>query len=120
MSDIKNVDGNPFTSCDEMKDYVRSYYATLYKKDANEPQNFDNCIENFLGENICNNPITTSRKIPVDLAARLYLPITIEELDKSISQANKSACGMDGLSNCFIKKYWHFFRTPYTNILLPF
>ncbi len=39
-------------------------------------------------------------------------PITIEELDKSIAQANKSACGMDGLSNCFIKKYWHLFRSP--------
>jgi hypothetical protein len=117
MSDIKNVDGNPFASCDEMKDYVRSYYATLYKKDANEPQNFDNCIENFLGEEICNNPITASRKVPADLAARLELPISIEELEKSISQANKSACGMDGLSNCFIKKYWHFFRTPLHNYL---
>ncbi len=112
MSDIKTVDGNPFNSCDEMKNYVRSYYATLYKKDANEPGNFDNCIENFLGQNICNYPITTSRKIPADLAARLDLPISIEELDKSISQGNKSACGMDGLSNCYIKKYWHFFRTP--------
>jgi hypothetical protein len=86
--------------------------ATLYKKDANEPENFDNCIENFLGQNICNHPITTSRKNPADLAAHLDLPISIEELDKSISQGNKSACGMDGLSNCFIKKYWHFFRTP--------
>jgi hypothetical protein len=53
-----------------------------------------------------------SRKVPADLAARLELPISIDELDKSISQANKSACGMDSLSNCFIKKYWHFFRTP--------
>jgi len=53
-----------------------------------------------------------SRKIPAELAAQLELPLTIDELDKSIAQANKSACGMDGLSNCFIKKYWHFFRTP--------
>jgi hypothetical protein len=117
MSDIKNTYGNPFNSCDEMKNYVRSYYATLYKKDANEPENFDNCIENFLGKIICNHPITAGRKIPPDLAARLDLPISIEELDKSISQGNKSACGMDGLSNCFIKKYWHFFRTPLHNYL---
>jgi len=53
-----------------------------------------------------------SRKIPADLAARLELPLSIDELDKSISQANKSARGMDGLSNCSIKKFWHFFRTP--------
>jgi hypothetical protein len=100
-----------------MKDFVREYYANLYKKDDSEPANFDNCIENFLGEGICNNPITESRKVPADLAARLDLPISIEELDKSISQANKSACGMDGLSNCFIKKYWLYFRTPLHNYL---
>jgi hypothetical protein len=114
---VPNPNGSPFVGCDEMKEYVRSYYANLYKKDANEPESFENCIENFLGEEICNNPITASRKIPADLAARLELPISIEELDKSISQANKSACGMDGLSNCFIKKYWHFFRTPLHNYL---
>jgi hypothetical protein len=69
MSDIKNDNGNPFANNNEMKDFVRAYYANLYKKDANEPANFDNCIENFLGEEICNNPITESRKIPADLAA---------------------------------------------------
>jgi hypothetical protein len=101
-----------FPNTEEMKKFVRDYYLKLYKRDENEPEDFTNCIENFLGVDICNNPITQSRIIPVDLKAQLERPISIEELDKSISQANKSACGMDSLSNCFIKKYWHFFRTP--------
>jgi hypothetical protein len=112
MEDIKRPDGTPFTNIDDMKSFVREYYLKLYKKDEHEPQDFTNCIENFLGQDICNNPITMSRKIPVELAAQLEQPLSIDELDKSIAQANKSACGMDGLSNCFIKKYWHFFRTP--------
>ncbi len=91
---------------------MREYYLKLYKKDENEPEDFTNCIENFLGNEICNNPITLSRKIPEVLKAQLERLISIDELDKSVTQANKSACGMDGLSNCFIKKYWHFFRTP--------
>jgi hypothetical protein len=112
MFDIRNPDGNPFPNDEEMKKFVRDYYLRLYKKDENKPEDFTNCIENFLGPDICNNPITQSRIIPADLAAQLEGPVTIEELDKPISQANKSACGMDGLNNCFIKKYWHFFRTP--------
>jgi len=112
MADLKNEAGEQFRNMDDMKNYVRTYYASLYKKDENEPADFSNCIENFLGEEICQNPITVSRKIPANLAQLLELPISIEELDKSISQANKSACGMDGISNCFIKKYWTYFRTP--------
>jgi hypothetical protein len=112
MSDIKNEEGNPFPNSDAMKKFVREYYLNLYKKDENEPVDFTNCIEEFLGNDICNNPITLSRKIPEVLKAQLERPISIDELDKSVAQANKSACGMDGLSNCFIKKYWHFFRTP--------
>jgi hypothetical protein len=109
MSDIKNGEGNPFPNSEEMKKFVREYYLKLYKKDENEPEDLTNCIYDFLGNDICNNPITLSRKIPDELKAELDRPITIDELDKSIAQANKSACGMDGLSNCFIKKILAFF-----------
>jgi hypothetical protein len=33
MSDIRNEDGNNFANNDEMKEYVRSYYSNLYRKD---------------------------------------------------------------------------------------
>jgi hypothetical protein len=38
--------------------------------------------------------------------------VTLEELDVSALQGNRSAAGMDGLSNCFIKRYWTYFRVP--------
>ncbi len=50
--------------------------------------------------------------IPADDSADLESYITLEELDTSVAQGNKSASGMDGLSNCFIKKYWEFLRLP--------
>jgi Reverse transcriptase (RNA-dependent DNA polymerase) len=47
---------------------------------------------------------------------RLDLPLTIEELDMSMQQSNmNSAPGVDGVSNKFIKKVWHWIRTPLLN-----
>ncbi len=59
---------------------------------------------------ICNNKIVKESKIPANLARELDLPISINELDESVKQGNKSAAGIDGLSNCFIKNFWHFLR----------
>jgi hypothetical protein len=72
----------------------------------------DNCIEEFLGPEICNNPIVTGSKIPPDLRDSFEIPLSIIELDESASQGNRSASGMDGISNCFIKKFWPLLRTP--------
>ncbi len=91
MEDIKNYDGVAFTNSNDMKTYVKNFYSDLYKRDANDPADFSNCIENFLGDDICRNPIAINSKIPADLAARLDTPITIAELDASVLQANKSA-----------------------------
>jgi hypothetical protein len=70
MEDIRNNDGNPFPNPDNMKEFVRDYYSNLYKKDDNEPADFTNCIENFLGPAICTDPITLTR-IPIQ--SRVYL-----------------------------------------------
>jgi hypothetical protein len=42
----------------------------------------------------------------------LETTLSLAELDISANQGNKSASGMDGLSNCFIKRYWEFLRVP--------
>jgi hypothetical protein len=112
MDDIRNETGVEFNSMGERKHYIREFYANIYRKDPAEPENLEGCIERFLGQEICSNPIVTNSKIPADIRERLENPITINELDVSISEANKSASGMDGMSNCFIKKYWRFFRVP--------
>ena len=112
MSDLKDERGNPFNSVPEMKDFVTKFYADIYRKPVTEPADLEGCIENFLGPEILNHPVVRNSKIPQNDANLLELPFTLQELDESAAEANKSASGMDGISNCFIKKYWRFFRTP--------
>ncbi len=112
MEDIRNVNGERFDSPSDSKTFIREFYSNIYRKDPEEPENLDGCVERFLGPDICNNPIVTNSKLPFDIKTRLDRPLTIHELDISILQANKSASGMDGMSNCFIKKFWRFFRLP--------
>ncbi len=112
MDDIRDETGNEFDSADERKQFIRQFYANIYRKDPDEPANLEGCIERFLGHEICTNLIVTNSKISADIRERLELPLTIHELDVFISEANKSASGMDGMSNCFKKKYWRFFRVP--------
>jgi hypothetical protein len=46
----------------------------------------------------------------------LDLPLTIAELDKALTEANKkSAPGIDGLSMQFIEKFWYLLRVPLFN-----
>jgi hypothetical protein len=41
----------------------------------------------------------------------LDLPLSIDEIDKSMDKANmRSAPGVDGISNWLLKKYWQYFR----------
>jgi hypothetical protein len=57
-------------------------------------------------------------KLSEQKSAELEQAITIEELDISAMQGNKSAAGMDGLSNCFIKRFWALLRVPLHRYLL--
>jgi hypothetical protein len=112
MEDICDSDGRPFNTAADRKKYIVNFYANLYKKAEDEPENLQGCIEQFLGAEICNSKIVRESKIPRNLSRELDLPISLNELDESVKQGNKSAAGMDGLSNCFIKKFWHFLRVP--------
>ena len=112
MSDIKSNDGTAFESPTEMKNYVTEFYANIYRKPETDPINLEGCIENFLGPELCNHPVVLNSKIPLLESENLEPGLTLDELDASVNEANKSASGMDGFSNCFIKKYWRFFRTP--------
>ncbi len=41
----------------DRKEYIREHFAKIYRKDPNEPEDLRGCIENFLGEEILNNPV---------------------------------------------------------------
>jgi hypothetical protein len=87
-------------------------------------QNFNkDCIKNFLGEDIVNSRLVQDSKIPPDISENFENPLSIEELDISAEQGNRSASGKDGLSNCFITKYWDYLRIPlhrYSTYMLPY
>jgi hypothetical protein len=112
MDDICDSDGRPFNTVSDRRKYIVDFYANLYKKAEDEPENLQGCIEQFLGAEICNSKIVRESKIPRNLSRELDLPISITELDESVKQGNKSAAGMDGLSNCFIKNFRNFLRLP--------
>jgi len=112
LSDIVDDHGNPFQSGEALKDYVRNYYQKLYRKPECDDNFNPNCIREFLGQDIINSALVRDSIITEATATRLEAPLSMEELDKSAAQGNKSASGMDGLSNCFIKKFWHILRKP--------
>jgi hypothetical protein len=109
---ICDDNGNAFINAADRNEYVREFYAKLYRVPDGQPANVEGCIENFLGPEILNSRLIADSKIPADKAQELESDITIEELDVSVLQGNKSAAGMDGLNNCFIKRYWKYLRTP--------
>jgi hypothetical protein len=84
----------------------------LYKSPDVDTNFNENCIFDFLGEDICNSQLVLDSKIPQTLMHEFETPLSISELDSSANQGNKSASGMDGISNCLIKRYWALLRTP--------
>jgi hypothetical protein len=105
LSDLWDDNGDLFPSDNLMKEYVRNYYQNLYRRPACEDTINGDSIKNFLGDEICNSRLVQDSKVPENIKQELEEPITIQELDRSASQGNRSAAGMDGINNCYIKKF---------------
>jgi hypothetical protein len=118
LSNIRQDDGTVFGSEQERNEYITRFYETLYKNPPGIPNNFENCVENFLGD-LINHPAIRGCKLSEEERARLERPVTVDELDEALRRCNtNSAPGIDGLNNRFIKKFWQHFRMPlfeYTN-----
>ncbi len=77
---------------------------------------YANCISAFLGERIISHPVVQNSKLSENEFQSLDRPLTVEELDASVAKRNvRSAPGIDGLNNLFIKKYWDYLRVPLLN-----
>ncbi len=103
LSDLLDDDGNPFRSDNEMKEHIRKFYQKIYKKPEIDDHIREDCIKNFLGDEICNSRLVKDSIIPDHTRQEFEEFISIEELDKSAAEGNRSAAGMDGINNCFIK-----------------
>jgi hypothetical protein len=76
----------------------------------------EDCIENFLGPEICDNDIVKNSKLNAEEKIYFDRQLSLNELDIAISKLNeKSAGGLDGIPTKFLKKFWAFLRYPLLN-----
>jgi hypothetical protein len=116
LSHINKLNGTPFCCNISKTEQIVSYFENIYRIPLSDTASYDNCIDMFLGDEILNHPITVNSKLTVDERNLLDAPLTIAELDASLEKCNvRSAPGIDGMSNAFIKKYWQYFRIPLFN-----
>jgi hypothetical protein len=113
QNSIKDAGGVAFANDTDRKEYIREHFAKIYRKDPNEPEDLRGCIENFLGEELVNNPVVAESKLSQDEMTTLDLPLSIEELNRAVEGANSSSApGIDGFNTKFIKKFWYIFSIP--------
>ncbi len=113
LENILDDFGAPFASNEVRTESIVKYYENIYKKPNTDSINYDNCILDFLGNDIANHPVVSNSKLSEPERLNLESPLTIDELDESIDKCNlRSAPGVDGFSNVFIKKFWSYFRVP--------
>jgi hypothetical protein len=79
--EIRDSNGREFANEVQQKEYIVNHFAESFRKDPNEPDNLENCIENFLGPVVLNHPLVQSLKLNQDECQNLESEITIEELD---------------------------------------
>jgi hypothetical protein len=112
LSNLLDDTGQPFESNEKLKEYVTNFYSNLYSQDLN----VNGSIEDFLGERICNSHLVQSSKLTEEQKRNLEQDLTYEELEKSLGESNlKSAPGIDGYSNKFIKKIFYILGRPLFN-----
>jgi hypothetical protein len=116
LKSITHINGIPIAENDDHVEKLVSYFENIYKNTDSIDINSSMGISDFLGEDIASHPLVTNSKLTKDEYVALDAPLSLAELDKSIDKCNiKSAPGIDGLSNAFIKQYWQFFRVPLFN-----
>jgi exonuclease III len=109
---IVDGNGNGFELADDRNKFIESFYTDLYKRDTNVQGE----IEDFLGPAICMHPTVVGSKLTEMERAELDRPLQMCEMDKALTSANmRSAPGIDGYSNRFIREFWNFFRGPLLN-----
>jgi hypothetical protein len=115
LTDIKGDDGEGFNNPAEQKEYIYKYFSKVYKRPDSLLENYDGCIESFLGPDILQSNLVKDSKLTAVEGDLFEGDLTLDELDESIKGANKSACGRDGLTNCFTKRFWYIFRIALCN-----
>jgi len=113
LSVIKDNNGADFLNAALRDEHIVRFYEELYKKPVGAPVHSEGAVREFLGPEIASHPLVTGSFLSEEERNGLETPITLEELDKSLAGSNmRSAPGIDGVSNLFIKKIWPLMRVP--------
>jgi hypothetical protein len=109
LEEIKDKRGNHFIDSDARGESITKFYRKVYKKQG---EGNDKSINEFLGP-VAEHPVVRNAKLTENEKNILDQEITVEELDKALKTCNiKSAPGLDGISNYFIKQFWKYLRIP--------
>lgn len=115
LKKIRQDDGTPFENDVARNQHIVNFYQDLYSLPRGVPQDFTNCVENFLG-NLTNHPVVRGCMLTEEEKVSLEDDISLEELDQAADSCNmQSAPGIDGVSNKFVRKFWNLFRVPLLN-----
>ncbi len=96
---IRNENGEPFNTPRERNEYIHDFYKKLYAHPEGARVNFNNCVEEFLGD-IVNHPVVRGSILNEEECLALEADVTMEELDEAVNSCNlNSAPGIDGISN---------------------
>ncbi len=113
LVDICKDDGSPFDTVAEQNAFIRNYYADTYKKLPDTVN--EQSISNFLGD-VAEHPRVVECKINNEECEYLERELTLVEFDRAMEKAKiNMSPGIDSISNCFIKNFWHIFRVPLFN-----
>ncbi len=63
QTEIRDGNGREFANEAEQRNYIVDHFANSFRKNPNEPENLEGCIENFLGPVVLNHPLIRSLKI---------------------------------------------------------
>jgi len=117
ISEIKKDDGTDFNDENELNQHIFDYYKDIYSQPNTQSKTTTlEDINDFLGP-VKDHPIVQNAKLDNNERDELDSEITMQELTKSIGDANlSSAPGADGISNRFIKRFWDYFKKPLLNL----
>ena len=86
LEKICRDNGEPFATKKEREIHTVGFHKKMYSLPENMPANFTDCIENFLGPEICGSPVVIGSKSNDDERNNLDRPLGIEELDESVKK----------------------------------
>jgi hypothetical protein len=123
LDSIRKDDGTAFVTREERYRHIKDFYGSIYGGNPGIALE-ENCIENFLGPDVCNNNIVKFSKLSAADRQVFDNELTINELDNAAMGLNaNSAGGMDGIGGKFIKNSGFILGNPYidmqTTVLVP-